>query len=175
MPLNNSQYNEIIRSYDARQLANQRLLEERTRLAYEQLPELKEIDDGIASCSVAQARRLLDGDGQAISSLRRQLAGYREKKAALLREHGFPADYFEPIYTCADCKDTGFIGMKRCHCFEQAAIDLVYTQSNLKDVLSRENFGTFSFRYGHQSRHRNVLAGHGAGRRGQMPRFYRTL
>lgn len=147
MPLNNTQYDEILRAYDARQLANQRLLEARTNAAYEQLPELKEIDDAIASCSVAQARRLLDGEEGALSSLREQLAAYRARKAELMCAHGFPADYFEPVYTCPDCRDTGYIGTKRCHCFEQAAIDLVYTQSNLKEILSTENFDTFSFDY----------------------------
>lgn len=147
MPLNNSQYDKIIRTYDARQLANHRLLEARTKAAYEQLPELKEIDDAIASCSVSQARRLLDGDENALISLKEQLAAHRAKKEALLHAHGFPADYFDPVYTCPDCKDTGYIGFERCHCFTQAAIDLIYAQSNLKEILSRENFETFSFDY----------------------------
>lgn len=147
MPLNNSQYDEIIREYDARQLKNQHVLEDRIRDAHAQIPRLKEIDDAIASCSVAQARRLLDGDHAALSTLREQIAAYRMEKASLLAEHGFAPDYFEPVYTCPDCKDTGYIGGKRCHCFEQAAIDLVYTQSNLKEILQKENFQTFSFDY----------------------------
>lgn len=147
MPLNNSQYDEIIREYDARQLKNQHALEARTRHAYEQVPQLKEIDDAIASCSVAQARRLLDGDEAALSTLRQQIAAYRLRKEELLKQHGFPANYFKPVYTCEDCKDTGYIHGKRCHCFEQAAIDLVYTQSNLKEILEKENFSTFSFDY----------------------------
>ena len=49
MPLSNSQYDEILRSYDARQLAHQRLVEARTKEAYERLPRLKEIDDAIDS------------------------------------------------------------------------------------------------------------------------------
>lgn len=147
MPLSNSQYDEILREYDARQLRNQHLLEARTKTAYEQIPRIKEIDDAIASCSVSQARRLLDGDEEALRSLRGQIAAYRQEKASLLHEHGFPANYFEPIYTCPDCKDTGYIGFKRCHCFSQAAINLVYTQSNLKEILQKENFDTFSFDY----------------------------
>lgn len=147
MPLSNSQYDEIRRSYDARQLRNQRILEERTKEAYEKLPRLKEIDDAIASCSIAQARRLLDGDPAALSALHGQLDVYRREKAALLKANGYPDDYFTPAYTCPDCKDTGYIGTKRCHCLEQAAIDLVYTQSNLREILKTENFGTFSFDY----------------------------
>ena len=148
MPLSNSQYDEIFRTYDARQLHNQHVLEERTRQAYAQIPGLKEIDDAIASCSVAQARKLLDGDSDALEDLKRQLDDYRSKKAALLKEHGFPADYFTPSYICPDCKDTGYINGRRCHCFKQAALQTIFTQSNLKkEVLEKENFGTFSFDY----------------------------
>lgn len=147
MSLNNSQYDEIFREYDAKQLRNQHVLEARVKEAYSRIPRLKEIDDAIASCSVAQARRLLDGDKGAIDSLKEQIAAYRMERESLLQEHGFPSNYFEPVYTCPDCKDTGYIGAKRCHCFEQAAIDLVYTQSNLKEVLANENFSTFSFDY----------------------------
>lgn len=147
MPLNNSQYDELIREYDARQIKNQHITEARVQEAYARIPRLKEVDDAIASCSVAQAKKLLDGDTGALSALRRQLAAYRLEKADLLKEHNFPADYFSPIYTCKDCKDTGFINGKRCHCFHQAAINLVYTQSNLKEILEKENFDTFSLDY----------------------------
>lgn len=45
MPLTNSQYDEIIRAYDARQLKNEHDREERTRYAYIKVPRLREIDD----------------------------------------------------------------------------------------------------------------------------------
>ncbi len=147
MALSNSQYDEIIRSYDARQLKNQHTREAKIRDAYQRLPRLKEIDDAIASCSVAHARRLLDGDENALAELGARLSSYRSERAALLAENGFPDSYFSPAYTCPDCKDTGYVNGQRCHCFEQAAIDMIYTQSNLKDVLQRENFSAFSFDY----------------------------
>ena len=43
MPLTNSQYDEIIRAYDARQLKNEHDREERTRYAYIKIPRLREI------------------------------------------------------------------------------------------------------------------------------------
>ena len=53
MALNNSQYDEIFRSYDAKQLKAQHQLEERTKAAYERSPELKALDASIAEISVA--------------------------------------------------------------------------------------------------------------------------
>lgn len=147
MPLNNSQYDEIFREYDARQLRNQRTLEARTKEAYARSPKLLEIDRSIAECSVASAKRLLDGDENALAELKEQLNAFRKEKQALLQTLGYPDNYFEPDYTCPDCKDTGYIDGVRCHCFKQQAIDLIYTQSNIKDILKTENFSTFSYDY----------------------------
>ncbi len=36
---------------------------------------------------------------------------------------------------------------RRCHCFEQAAIDLVYTQSKIRSILQEENFSHFCLDY----------------------------
>ncbi len=48
-----------------------------------------------------------------------------------------------PTYECPDCRDTGFINGKKCHCFLRASIDLLYTQSGILDILQKENFNTF--------------------------------
>ncbi|MBQ8278776.1 MAG: ATP-binding protein [Roseburia sp.] len=147
MALTNSQYDEIQRGYDARQLRNKDLLSARTKEVYAKVPQLQELDHAIAECSVSSARKFFDGDETAIASLKEQLASLRTRKADLLKAHGYPENYLQPVYSCPDCKDTGFINGSHCHCFTQQAIDMIYTQSNIKDILSSENFSTFSFDY----------------------------
>ena len=137
----------FFRSYDAKQLKAQHQLEERTKAAYERSPELKALDASIAEISVASARRLLDGDSSALTELKAELKNLRTRKKALMKELSLPENYFEPVYECPDCKDTGYIDGKPCHCFKQQAIDLIYTQSNIKDILARENFSTLSLDY----------------------------
>lgn len=147
MPLSNAQYDAIIRGYHARQLKNQHLLEERKKEVYAQDSRLAGIDAEISATSVSCARQLLDGADDAITSLKKRIHELHAEKEAILTRLGYKPDYLLPIYTCPDCKDTGYINNKRCHCFVQAAIDLVYTQSNIKEILSRENFSTFSYEY----------------------------
>lgn len=147
MPLSNSQYDEIMREYDRRQLNNRRILEERRKEVYQKLPRIQEIDASVASASVEKARRLLDGDQNAVLSLKTELSSLSVEKNALLLDAGYPNDYLEPVYTCPDCKDSGYIGSEKCHCFKQAIIDTVYAQSNIKQVLTRENFDSFSYDY----------------------------
>ena len=48
-------------------------------------------------------------------------------------------------YTCPDCKDTGYVGQKKCHCFRQKEIELLYSSSRLQSVLEKENFSTLSY------------------------------
>lgn len=147
MSLTNTQYDEIMRDYEARQTQNRHIQELRIQEVYRKVPKLKELDDEIASVSVARAKELLSGSEAALEELHRQLEQLQKQKKELLTESGYPLNYLDMPYTCPDCKDTGYIDGKRCHCFMQASIDLVYTQSNLKSILEKENFSTFSFSY----------------------------
>ena len=140
MALTNAQYDEIMRGYDKRQLQNKYIHDKRIEEAYRKAPRLREIDSEIASASVRQAYRLMDGDENALAALRLAIDDYKEERAALLSTLGYPLDYFEPIYTCLDCHDTGYINGQKCHCFKQAIINTVYSQSNIREILSRENF-----------------------------------
>lgn len=147
MALTNAQYDEIMRSYDARQLNNRRTADDRRRAVYEQLPGIRKIDDAVASRSVNRARMLLDGDDGALAGLKDELSVLRAERMQLLLDHGYPKDYLDPIYTCPDCRDTGYVDGAKCHCFKQAIINAIYAQSNIQEILTRENFDTFSYEY----------------------------
>lgn len=147
MSLTNSQYDEIMRGYEARQLVNKHKQRERLEKLYALEPRIKEIDDSISTYSVACAKKLIDGDNTALAKLRQDIASFKKEKEQLLLSQGYPADYLSPIYTCPDCKDTGYIDGEKCHCLKQAIIDTIYTQSNVKNILERENFSVFSYDY----------------------------
>ncbi len=147
MPLSNSQYDEIMRDYDKRQLHNRHLLDTRKDEVFQKIPRIKEIDALVASSAVEKARLYLNGDTSAVTSLKENLDALRSEKKQLLSEHGYPQDYLEPVYTCRDCRDSGYRDGRKCHCFTQAVINTVYAQSNIRAILDRENFDTFSYDY----------------------------
>lgn len=147
MALTNSQYDEIQRQYDAKQIHNRHVVEQRKKKLYEAYPRLKELDGLIASSSTRRARQLLEGNTDAPRLLKQDIGRYRAEWESILAKAGFTKDDLEPTYTCPDCRDTGYIGSKRCHCFKQAAIDLIYTQSNIKNILADENFASFSYQF----------------------------
>lgn len=147
MALKNFQFNKILREYDSRQLDNRHALELRTEEVYEKIPELKEIDEKIVSNSMFHAKLILTGTDSDLEVLRESNMDLSMRKVELLCENGYSADYLKPMYHCPDCKDTGFINNEKCHCFKQAIVDYVYSQSNIKNAISKENFETFSFNY----------------------------
>ena len=100
----------------------------------------------IGSASIKKAKQLLSGqaDDWDLKTVIQELS---EERRRLLTDYGYPADYLELHYDCKKCRDTGFIDGKKCSCFKQAAIELLYEQSKLSDILSRENFDTFDERW----------------------------
>lgn len=147
MALSNSQYDRIIRRYEDAQTRNRHQLKERTARVYQCVNGYRELCESIASISVSQGKKLLEGDENALKDLRDTLERLSDQKRQLLVEAGFPADYLSPVYNCPDCKDTGYIEGEKCHCFRQAVIDLLYEQSGIRDMLENENFSTLSYDY----------------------------
>ena len=147
MALSNSQYDSIMRAYNQKQFQNKREQDGRVQEIYAKIPAIHVIDDAISTTAVKRAKMLLSGEPDAMEKLRRELKSLRDKKAALLTQNGFPADYMEMRYQCADCKDTGYVDGKKCHCFLQAQMELLYAQSNIKEILKSENFSCFTYAY----------------------------
>lgn len=147
MPLTNSQYESILRTYEEKQVRNRHLLAKRTQEVYAKIPAFQEIEETIASISVSQGKKMLLGDEEALSELKDILHNLSMQKENLLVTNGFSKEYLQPIYDCTDCKDTGYIDGQKCHCFKNAMITLLYQQSNLQAMLEEENFSKLSFSY----------------------------
>lgn len=148
MALSNSQYQEIMRDYQAQQLKNKHSQDARVQEVYQKIPAVKEIDREISARAVMRAKELLNGDQKALGRLKGELADLKEQKQVLLAAGGYSPAYMEPEYRCPDCRDTGYgKDGKKCRCFKRMEIRLLYAQSNLEKILEKENFARFSYRY----------------------------
>lgn len=134
-----------MRSYDARQLENHQIAMQRRETLRREVPGYADLEDTIASLSVAKGKLLLSGDEGALDSLKESLACLRAQKTALITGAGYPADYLEPVYTCPDCRDTGYIGSQKCHCLRQAIISKLYHQTGIQRSLQENNFSTLRY------------------------------
>lgn len=147
MALQNFQYDTIMREYSRRQAENRRRLEEHKQEAYSALPRLREIDEEVATLSARKARGLINRTETGLEDLKAAISLLSLERTALLKSNGYPENYLELSYSCPLCQDTGYIGPNKCTCFRKAEIELLYTQSNLKEILKKENFDHFSFKF----------------------------
>lgn len=144
MGLTNAQYDAVMRDYNRRQSAARHERERHRQEVYAVLPQMEELEQEIAGLSAERARMSLLGMEDKTAG---ELESLRSRRDSLLADAGFPKDYMEVHYTCPDCRDTGYVGGEKCHCFKQAVLDLLYAQSNIRDVLEEENFSHFSMEY----------------------------
>lgn len=147
MSLTNDQYNLIQREYDRRRLEARHALEERTRKAEQQIPALREINQRMASASVRFAKLSLSDEPVDFEELRMLNHSLALEKENLLEANGFPRDYLKIKYHCPLCRDTGMNASGKCRCFQQAVVDLLYSQSFLQKRLKEENFSKFRYDY----------------------------
>ncbi|MBO4903815.1 MAG: ATP-binding protein [Lachnospiraceae bacterium] len=148
MPLSRSQYDEIMRGYEQRrELARRAALEVKADIE-RKIPEYAGLEDKITDLAMECAAKVLDGDTSAVAKMKSEIALLTDRQKTLLKQHGFSEDCLEEKYECNDCKDTGYIdGMTKCHCLRQAELRYMYRQSNIEEILRRENFDTLSYDY----------------------------
>ena len=152
MALTNSQYDSITREYERVQDKNRHILDARREEIYQKVDGYRELEESVGSLSHAAVRLVLEGDNAAPAKLHDQLKELSVKRAKLLTDAGYPSDYLDPIYLCRECEDTGYIltpegTRQKCRCLRQKELSIRYAQSNLQDLIRRENFSTLSYEY----------------------------
>lgn len=161
MALSNAQYQSIMYGYEKNRVNAMRVRDEHLEALRRDIPGFSELENESSALAVSFSRRMLDDESLSLEDLDKGLAEISARKEALLAAHGISPDYLQPAYTCPDCQDTGYIGNHKCHCFRQAELDILYSQSNIREYLKTENFSTLSESYyeGEDlSRFRNAVA-----------------
>ena len=144
MRLSNRQYDQIMHIYEDRQLARQRELEHRKRVLFAREPRIREVEDAIRRTAIHAVEKRLHGGVAASKGIGAsdELARLMAEKAALIKRAGFEPDYLDVPYECPDCRDTGYVDGRRCHCFLQLSMELMLdshtellTERSLRDFL----------------------------------------
>ena len=90
MPLQNYQYDTIMREYSKTQSQNRRILEERTQEIYKKIPRIHEIDEEVATLSAKKARALLSGESSGLEDLKAAISLLSQERNALLVCNSYP-------------------------------------------------------------------------------------
>ena len=140
----------ILHEYENIRLRNKRLLQDRQEEVYAKIPEIQKLQRESKLSYIELMKERLSSQNtehartDAVSSKNRENASRVQE---LLLYHGYPADYLSPIYDCPVCQDQGYVNGEACACFQRKIVDALHKQSNMTQVLDRENFDTFRLDY----------------------------
>ncbi|WP_416175706.1 ATP-binding protein [Clostridium sp.] len=140
-------HNAIMKIYEDIQNKEKELLNMRKKEIEKKIPEILDIEREIGLSSIKLSIQLLkntkDKD-KYIKQIHDKITDLRIKKSELLVANNYPMDYLEIHYVCPKCKDTGFIGTKKCSCYKQKLVKLYYKNSNLMNILKKNNFENYN-------------------------------
>jgi len=117
---------QLHQEYARRREDNMALFESRQDEACQRCPGLRELLNARHASVMAGVRATLltaRKDASRASTLASQMAEMNRLITNKLTEGGLPADYLQPVYTCACCKDEGYVydpSRRMCDCLKKA-------------------------------------------------------
>lgn len=115
----------LLMQYAAQRRENEQTRDARVREARETDPRIARLMDENANLFAAGARKLLadrNGAARCAAELRESVLKNQKEIKRLLAGAGYPESYLDPVYRCAQCRDTGYTDEERqhfCPCFLQ--------------------------------------------------------
>ncbi len=149
--MGDSIYREIMTDYERQLASDKRAQRSRIQEVYARIPRYRELENRTADLSAEAAIKAATGLKDEVPLIMHELTRISAEKKRILVEAGLPEDYISLQYRCPDCRDTGYINGKKCHCLEQRLSQKLtesnYASSGAYDKLQTESFATFSFDY----------------------------
>lgn len=130
--------------FDEKQANARFQLAARREKIYNEIPEVKEIEDLISREGVKMAVSAAKGQEYVPEKSLESLAQKRDK---LMEEHGYSATYIQDVYECVKCKDSGYINGVMCDCMKKQLQKMSLTYSNIAPALMKAGFEDFDLEY----------------------------
>lgn len=138
---------ELLKEYSKKKIKVEQEAQEKKEKFYKSHSEFEKIDEKINRLAFLQMNTILkSGISNNNINFEEELNYLKKEKQRLLKELNIPDNFFEPVYECNICKDTGFVskGNKSnlCNCIQQKIFNIQYNKCNISN-LEKENFKTF--------------------------------
>lgn len=150
MGYNKENYSRIRKAYQTKYLKAYEEADRRTAEIHRRSPEVASIDRELSSTGAKIAMAAI-GTGaeyqKKLAEVEKRNLELQAKRAELLKNMGYPADYTLPPYECTLCRDSGFVGTKMCECMRRELILSAYESSGLGELMKHQSFDTFSLKY----------------------------
>ena len=104
-------------------------------------PEIREIDRELVTTGLRLFKAACTGAD--ITPIKERNIALTKRRAEILVELGYTADYTLPRYTCTRCNDTGYTGDRMCACFRELLVKANIRSSGIGTLIERQSFENF--------------------------------
>lgn len=151
MSFNRENYKRIKEEYDGKYLRARDAANLRRAQIHAEIDEISKIDRELSSVGLEILQAAISGRNGEIDRIKQKNSALLEKRAQILTEAGYPADYTEIKYECQLCSDTGAVDNKMCSCMRRKLVEAGIASSGMADLIARQSFENFSLDYYKQS------------------------
>lgn len=113
-------------------------------------PELLELDYRLSQTAIRLSKLILAkkaDSAEVIPQIMQENLTIQRRKASLLQQLGYPADFLDTKFTCPKCSDTGYVSGDRCDCLKSMVKQLAIEQFNQSTTMSLSTFEDFQLGY----------------------------
>ena len=150
MGYNKENYSRVRKAYQTKYLKAYEEADRRTAEIHRRSPEVASIDRELATTGAKIAMAAI-GTGaeyqKKLAEVEKRNLELQAKRAELLKNMGYPADYTLPPYECTLCRDSGFVGTKMCECMRRELILSAYEASGLGQLMATQSFENFDLSF----------------------------
>lgn len=145
--MNSEKMRNIMKEYQDKRDLHAAQLEERLERIHNKYPQLADLNRQIQALGIEMTKSILtDPSGQAIRDLEVKQENLIRLKKELMNVNGIRQEDMSMEYDCKVCRDTGFLeDGDQCKCLKQRILNDSYEMSNLRQILSEDNFDRFDF------------------------------
>ncbi|MBE6604083.1 MAG: hypothetical protein E7639_00050 [Ruminococcaceae bacterium] len=150
MGYNRENYKRIREAYRTKYLRAYEIANERMAEVHARSPEIDAIDRELRLTGAEIALAVIgtgEGYREKLAAAEAKNMTLQAKRAALLADLGYPADYTLPPYECPKCKDSGFIDTKMCDCMRRELVMAAYEVSGLGALMRTQSFESFDLSF----------------------------
>ena len=147
MGFNRENYARIKQEYDGKYLRAQEAARLRRAEVHARLPEIAKIDAELSASGVRVFEASLRQDKAALDAIEAENVALNNKRASLLVEAGYSADYTEVKYECNECGDTGVVDYRMCSCMREKLVIAGLESSGMYSLIKSQTFNNFKLDY----------------------------
>ena len=147
MGFNRENYKRIKEEYDGKYLRAAEQAQLKRAEVHTKIPAVALIDRELAGVGVKIFEASLSGDSQKLDAIYAENRRMIEKRKQLLMDAGYPANYTDIKYECAECGDTGVVEYRMCKCMREKLIKAGLESSGMYSLVMSQSFENFDLDY----------------------------